>query len=124
MRRPLLGPIRRRGRVELGQTVARSVTQSGLELSAVLGGGRLPRREVDAIAVHADEHRLDDLAGGCGVEDEQEERVAQPVGAGGIVMGQVAERIGVSLSDEWQLHPEQSTSAIVVLNPRAKYFSV
>ncbi len=35
-----------------------------------------------------------------------------------------AERIGVSLSDEWQLHPEQSTSAIVVLNPRAKYFSV
>jgi 5-methyltetrahydrofolate--homocysteine methyltransferase len=35
-----------------------------------------------------------------------------------------AERIGVSLSDEWQLHPEQSTSAIVVLNPTAKYFSV
>src|SRR4029079_9239367 len=31
-----------------------------------------------------------------------------------------AGRIGVSLSDEWQLHPEQSTSAIVVLNPRAK----
>ena len=35
-----------------------------------------------------------------------------------------AERIGISLSDEHQLHPEQSTSAIVVLNPRAKYFSV
>ncbi|MBN8926548.1 MAG: B12-binding domain-containing protein, partial [Rhodospirillales bacterium] len=35
-----------------------------------------------------------------------------------------AERLGVSLSDEFQLHPEQSTSAIVVLNPRAKYFSV
>ena len=35
-----------------------------------------------------------------------------------------AERIGVEISDEWQLHPEQSTSAIVVLNPRAKYFSV
>ena len=35
-----------------------------------------------------------------------------------------AERIGISLSDESQLHPEQSTSAIVVLNPRAKYFSV
>lgn len=35
-----------------------------------------------------------------------------------------AERMGVSLSDEWQLHPEQSTSAIVVLNKRAKYFSV
>jgi len=35
-----------------------------------------------------------------------------------------AERIGVSLSDEAQLHPEQSTSAIVVLNPKAKYFSV
>jgi 5-methyltetrahydrofolate--homocysteine methyltransferase len=35
-----------------------------------------------------------------------------------------AERIGVSLSDEWQLHPEQSTSAVVVLNPHAKYFSV
>jgi 5-methyltetrahydrofolate--homocysteine methyltransferase len=35
-----------------------------------------------------------------------------------------AERMGVTLSDEWQLHPEQSTSAIVVLNARAKYFSV
>ncbi len=35
-----------------------------------------------------------------------------------------ADRIGISLSDEFQLHPEQSTSAIVVLNPRAKYFSV
>ena len=35
-----------------------------------------------------------------------------------------ATRIGVTLSDEWQLHPEQSTSAIVVLNRHAKYFSV
>jgi 5-methyltetrahydrofolate--homocysteine methyltransferase len=35
-----------------------------------------------------------------------------------------ANRIGVDLSDEYQLHPEQSTSAIVVLNPHAKYFSV
>ncbi|HEY7575990.1 MAG TPA: methionine synthase [Acetobacteraceae bacterium] len=35
-----------------------------------------------------------------------------------------AERIGISLSEEFQLHPEQSTSAIVVLNPSAKYFSV
>jgi 5-methyltetrahydrofolate--homocysteine methyltransferase len=35
-----------------------------------------------------------------------------------------ANRIGVDISDEFQLHPEQSTSAIVVLNPRAKYFSV
>ncbi|MCC7427854.1 MAG: methionine synthase [Alphaproteobacteria bacterium] len=35
-----------------------------------------------------------------------------------------AERIGISLSEEFQLHPEQSTSARVFLNPRAKYFSV
>jgi 5-methyltetrahydrofolate--homocysteine methyltransferase len=35
-----------------------------------------------------------------------------------------ADKIGVEISDEWQLHPEQSTSAIVVLNPKAKYFSV
>jgi 5-methyltetrahydrofolate--homocysteine methyltransferase len=35
-----------------------------------------------------------------------------------------AERIGIALSEEWQLEPEQSTSAIVVLNPRAKYFTV
>ncbi|SUE45003.1 methionine synthase [Roseomonas gilardii] len=35
-----------------------------------------------------------------------------------------AERIGVNLSDEHQLHPEQSTSAIVLHHPRAKYFSV
>ncbi len=35
-----------------------------------------------------------------------------------------ADRIGVSLSDGWQLHPEQSTSALVIFNPEAKYFSV
>jgi len=35
-----------------------------------------------------------------------------------------AERIGISLSDGFQLHPEQSTSALVILNPRAKYFTV
>ncbi|MBL8833102.1 MAG: methionine synthase [Rhodospirillales bacterium] len=33
-------------------------------------------------------------------------------------------KIGISLSDEWQLHPEQSTSAIVLHHPQAKYFSV
>jgi len=35
-----------------------------------------------------------------------------------------AERIGITLSDEFQLHPEQSTSALVVINPQARYFSV
>jgi len=35
-----------------------------------------------------------------------------------------AKRIGVDISDEWQLHPEQSTSAIVLHHPRAKYFMV
>ncbi|MEJ0069685.1 MAG: vitamin B12 dependent-methionine synthase activation domain-containing protein [Pseudomonadota bacterium] len=35
-----------------------------------------------------------------------------------------ADRIGLELSDEDQLHPEQSTSAIVVVHPQAKYFSV
>lgn len=35
-----------------------------------------------------------------------------------------AERIGISLSEEYQLEPEQSTSAIVVLHPQAKYFGV
>ncbi len=35
-----------------------------------------------------------------------------------------AERIGVTLSDEFQLEPEQSTSAIVTLHPQGKYFSV
>ena len=35
-----------------------------------------------------------------------------------------AGRIGVEMSDEFQLHPEQSTSAIVLHHPRAKYFSV
>ncbi|HET8598735.1 MAG TPA: methionine synthase [Segeticoccus sp.] len=33
------------------------------------------------------------------------------------------ERIGVSLSEELQLHPEQSTDAIVVHHPEAKYFN-
>jgi 5-methyltetrahydrofolate--homocysteine methyltransferase len=35
-----------------------------------------------------------------------------------------ADRIGVELSDEYQLHPEQSTSAIVVHHPQAKYFNI
>ncbi len=34
------------------------------------------------------------------------------------------ERIGVELSEEFQLHPEQSTSAIIVHHPEAKYFNV
>ncbi len=32
-------------------------------------------------------------------------------------------RIGVELSEEFQLHPEQSTSAIIVHHPEAKYFT-
>ncbi|MBY0430408.1 MAG: methionine synthase, partial [Rhodospirillales bacterium] len=35
-----------------------------------------------------------------------------------------AERIGIALTDEHQLDPEQSTSAIVVMHPQAKYFSI
>lgn len=34
------------------------------------------------------------------------------------------ERIGVSLSEELQLHPEQSTDAFVLYHPEAKYFNV
>ena len=33
-------------------------------------------------------------------------------------------RIDVSLSEEFQLEPEQSTSAIIVHHPEAKYFSI
>jgi 5-methyltetrahydrofolate--homocysteine methyltransferase len=33
------------------------------------------------------------------------------------------DRIGVNLSEEFQLHPEQSTSAIIVHHPKAKYFN-
>jgi 5-methyltetrahydrofolate--homocysteine methyltransferase len=32
-------------------------------------------------------------------------------------------RIGVTLSEELQLHPEQSTDALVVHHPEAKYFN-
>jgi 5-methyltetrahydrofolate--homocysteine methyltransferase len=35
-----------------------------------------------------------------------------------------AGRIGVELGDEWQLWPEQSTSAIVLHHPQARYFNV
>lgn len=35
-----------------------------------------------------------------------------------------ADRIGVRLTEEFMLDPEQSTSAIVSLHPQAKYFSV
>jgi 5-methyltetrahydrofolate--homocysteine methyltransferase len=34
-----------------------------------------------------------------------------------------AERIGLELSEEFQLHPEQSTDALVVHHPEAKYFN-
>ncbi|TDD84467.1 methionine synthase [Saccharopolyspora karakumensis] len=34
-----------------------------------------------------------------------------------------AERIGVVLSEEFQLHPEQSTDAIIAHHPEAKYFN-
>ncbi len=34
------------------------------------------------------------------------------------------ERIGVELTEEFQLDPEQSTSAIIIHNPEAKYFNV
>lgn len=34
------------------------------------------------------------------------------------------ERIDVELSEEFQLHPEQSTSAIIIHHPMAKYFNV
>ncbi|MBA3338643.1 MAG: dihydropteroate synthase, partial [Geodermatophilaceae bacterium] len=33
------------------------------------------------------------------------------------------DRIGVELSEEFQLHPEQSTSAMIVHHPEAKYFN-
>lgn len=33
------------------------------------------------------------------------------------------ERVGVSISEEFQLHPEQSTSSIVVHHFEAKYFN-
>ena len=33
-------------------------------------------------------------------------------------------RIGVTLSEELQLHPEQSTDAFVLHHPEAKYFNV
>ena len=35
-----------------------------------------------------------------------------------------ARRVGVELSDGWQLHPEQSTSAVVLHHPQARYFNV
>jgi len=34
------------------------------------------------------------------------------------------ERIGCRLTENWQIDPEQSTSAIIVHHPEAKYFNV
>jgi 5-methyltetrahydrofolate--homocysteine methyltransferase len=34
------------------------------------------------------------------------------------------ERIGITLSEEYQLHPEQSTSALITYHPKARYFNV
>ena len=33
-----------------------------------------------------------------------------------------AERIGVTVSEGFQLHPEQTTDAIICHHPKAKYF--
>ena len=33
-------------------------------------------------------------------------------------------RVGITLTDTFQLEPEQSTTAIVVHHPKAKYFNV
>ncbi|MDX6752614.1 methionine synthase [Geminicoccaceae bacterium 1502E] len=35
-----------------------------------------------------------------------------------------ASRVGVELGDEWQLWPEQSTSALVLHHPQARYFGI
>ena len=35
-----------------------------------------------------------------------------------------ADKIGIKMSDEEQLHPEQSTSALVCHHPSAKYFTI
>jgi 5-methyltetrahydrofolate--homocysteine methyltransferase len=35
-----------------------------------------------------------------------------------------ATKLGISMSDEFQLHPEQSTSALVCHHPSAKYFTI
>ncbi len=35
-----------------------------------------------------------------------------------------SDRIGVSLSEDWQLEPEQATSALICHHPAAKYFNV
>ena len=34
------------------------------------------------------------------------------------------ERIGCHLTENWQIDPEQSTSALIVHHPQAKYFNV
>ena len=34
------------------------------------------------------------------------------------------ERIGVELTEEWQMVPEQTTNAIILHHPEAKYFFV
>ena len=34
------------------------------------------------------------------------------------------ERIGCVLTENWQIDPEQSTSALIVHHPEAKYFNV
>ncbi|MBI5433792.1 MAG: hypothetical protein HZA52_13250, partial [Planctomycetes bacterium] len=35
-----------------------------------------------------------------------------------------ADKIGITMSEDFQLWPEQSTSALVVHHPNAKYFTI
>ena len=65
----------------------------------------------------------------CSVANMQARAVAQDEGAGMIlalaILAAAASlvTIGVELSEEFQLHPEQSTSALIVHHPEAKYFN-
>ena len=55
---------------------------------------------------------------------DHELRIGLPGGAKGLAQTILEpHRIGVELSEEYQLHPEQSTDAIVIHHPEAKYFN-
>ena len=54
-----------------------------------------------------------------------EEEVAQATVARGLKLVCIdPRRIGCELTENWQIDPEQSTSAIIVHHPEAKYFNV
>jgi cobalamin-dependent methionine synthase I len=98
------------------------MTRQGVEIPVMLGAAALTRNAVEQDCVAAYGTGRVAYASARRRKLRGNDPTPTPPFWGPRLLG--GERIGVSLSDEWRLHLEQSTSAIVVHHRRARNFSV